>query len=356
MKLFVVRLTTMALLITSSLSCLEEPNFEINLKALDEEMQKIDLETQSAEVNMQAVEHIISNSPLALKEIIKAYEKRHTFRGELPKAILLLGAPGVGKSTLARGIAVKAKLPCRFIQCSLIADQYKNSGTKNLERIFEPIFNSDREEIIILDEINALTDKHGNEYDNDKNMAMALWQIMDRLKNKKQFTLIIATANFNDNMPEPLKDRFATTMFNIPLPDNHMRMRIAQHYLDQARIHYDKTILKLIASNSRYSSGRFIEDVCKKIIFKAVFRSLDTNNRVTITKVDAQAAIFDVQKSMEVGGYTQHSEFYSRIKQLAGPAVPYLFPSIGLLLHIYQIIQTRESLSISRGGMAVSKR
>jgi AAA+ superfamily predicted ATPase len=335
---------------------------DLNLNLLGKNAQKSELEVQQDEVNMAAVDNIIAYSPQALKDVIRAYEheNRDMFSDQLPRSILLLGDPGVGKSTLARGIAIKAKLPYHFIECSLIGNEYKNSGTKNLERIFDPILKSNRQEAVILDEINALTDKHGNEHDADKNMATALWQIMDRIKNKKKFTPIIATANSNDKMPEPLKDRFATTMFSISLPDKKMRASIAQYYLGQAQVAYKQSILSHIAGKTNYSSGRFIEDACKKIIFNAKLRILNTNNTLTITKADVDKAFVDINSSLQVGGYVKHSEAYKRIKKIGAVIAPYILPSIGLFLQVYslhkQSLQSTENLDVAKKGLALSEK
>lgn len=313
----------------------------------DKPTYEIKYETEEAGLDMQAVDHIIASCPDRLKKIITMVENKVTLH-KSQKIIVLRGKTGVRKTELARGIAKKACIPYQFIECPLIADEYENSGVKNLFHLFEPILKDNKEEAIILDEFTTITDKQHFDHP-DRDMVPAFWQIMNDFKKKKQFTLLILTTA--NQLPDHLINKFPESIFTLPLPDKTMRIKIAKHYLDKSNVIYDRTIIDTIAYKTGNFSGRIIEDLCDTIISNAEYRALKVNTdhdtQLIINNTDMNNAFDSLNKSLKILNYHQHSDFYSRLKQLGKTILsPTSLIVFGLGLSIYNCYKNQEKISM----------
>ena len=54
----------------------------------------------------------------------------------MPKGILMVGEPGVGKTLIARALANESNAYFEYIPTSLIQDSYQGSGVEKIKEIF----------------------------------------------------------------------------------------------------------------------------------------------------------------------------------------------------------------------------
>lgn len=149
----------------------------------------------------------------------------------IPKRLLLVGPPGVGKSTLALVIGQKLKRDCYFIRTPMLGTEYQNSETSNLVRFITQVLDENKPCVIILDEINIFAEKKSFQ-GADLNTASVLWLLLDKCAQNPNI-LIIGTCNNATELAPQLKDRFEGSIIEIPAINAEQRLGILSHYLSR---------------------------------------------------------------------------------------------------------------------------
>jgi len=90
-----------------------------------------------------------------VKEYLKDPSKFKTLGGELPKGILLVGPPGVGKTLLAQATAGEADVPFYSISGSEFIEMFVGVGASRVRDMFEKA-KKDAPTIIFIDEIDSI--------------------------------------------------------------------------------------------------------------------------------------------------------------------------------------------------------
>lgn len=283
------------------------------LSAREEEFKKknteICLSKKDIILDSDLICELFLQCPERLRYIIEALIIRNQFDDDLyqefiPQHIVLVGPPGVGKSSLARAIAQAAGIPYTFIKSMTLANEYVNSGPSNLLRIFDPILKMDEPYIVIIDELQTLIRKKDN---NEFDMAAAevLWMLLDECKAKNNI-LIIATANDISNLPEQLKSRFAKSVYEIKMPGLIAREKIISYYITKSKVScygVSSAIIKDLARKTVGFSSRNLEDCITIALSRAFFNAKKTNCLgISLTKDDLYIG-FDHIKNQRNNSY-----------------------------------------------------
>jgi SpoVK/Ycf46/Vps4 family AAA+-type ATPase len=212
--------------------------------------------------------------------------------------LILHGAPGNGKSTLARMIA---ELTDRvFIQLDgpSIVNKFQGSGAEKVEQLFKDVISNieiyGTKAIIFIDEIDAIAVNTENEHRGDHKAALQqLWLELDRYKNDPRIFVVVATNHFKklDNI---FLDRFGNNIIELKNPGPTKRKAVLVHYLAQRAITLDDDLIDVLIAKSRGLSVRSLEDFASDIHMMAAME----NNGV-VTKTMALKVLNDIKSKFE---------------------------------------------------------
>jgi cell division protease FtsH len=135
-------------------------------------------------------------------EFLKNPEKFQKLGGRIPKGVLLVGAPGTGKTLLAKAVAGEAKVPFFTISGSEFVEMFVGVGASRVRDLFSQA-TSQAPCIIFIDELDALGKARGmNVFGGNDEREQTLNQLlveMDGFESNKGVIIMAAT-----NRPEIL--------------------------------------------------------------------------------------------------------------------------------------------------------
>ncbi len=161
----------------------------------------------------------------------------------LPKGVLLIGPPGVGKTMIAKALASEARVPFFYESGSAFSQIYVGAGAKKVHELF---MHAKRHapSIIFIDEIDALGKARGGHRSDERETTLnQLLTEMDGFLQNDEVVVIGAT-NQMEVMDEALlrSKRFDRRIF-ISLPDLSERQSILEKLLENKKhtLNYLKT-------------------------------------------------------------------------------------------------------------------
>jgi len=187
-----------------------------------------------------------------LKELIDFLKNPKKYRElgiRLPKGVLLVGEPGVGKTYLAKALAGEAKVPFFYQSGANIVEIYVGMGAKRVHELFLEAKKM-APSIIFIDEIDAIGKSRGKFANEEREATLnQLLTEMDGFESSSGVIVIGATNKIEVLDSALLRPgRFDRRIF-IPLPDFSERLEILKLYLK------DKPHLVDIEKIAKYSVG-----------------------------------------------------------------------------------------------------
>lgn len=238
--------------------------FQAELETASKEPQK---ETVSQGVSNSQIEPIVSHikfSDIAgiesikeeLEEIVDFLNnpKKYTSFGvTLPKGVLLVGPPGVGKTLIARAVAGEADVPFFYQSGASFVHIYVGMGAVRVKELFSKA-KSMAPAIIFIDEIDAVGKSRsgGNNDEREATLNELLTQ-MDGFDGQNG-VIVIAATNKIEVLDEALlrAGRFDRRVF-LSLPSLSDRIKILKLYTKNKNIVFD--IEKLASETSGFNSA-----------------------------------------------------------------------------------------------------
>jgi ATP-dependent metalloprotease len=146
--------------------------------------------------------------------------------GKLPSGLLLMGAPGTGKTLLARAIAGEAGVPFFYASGSEFEEMYVGVGARRMRDLFEAA-KKRSPCIIFIDEIDAVGSSR--QLKEQQAMKMTLNQMLVEMDGfeQNQGIIVIGATNYADILDDALTrpGRFDRHVV-VPLPDIKGRKQI----------------------------------------------------------------------------------------------------------------------------------
>jgi cell division protease FtsH len=218
-------------------------------------------------------------------EFLKDPGKFQKLGGKMPKGVLMVGAPGTGKTLLARAIAGEAKVPFFTISGSDFVEMFVGVGASRVRDMFQEA-KSHSPCIIFIDEIDAVGRQRGaglgGGHDEREQTLNQLLVEMDGFEDNAG-VIVIAATNRPDVLDSALlrPGRFDRQVV-VPLPDVRGREQILKVHM--RKVPLDKSVKpSIIARGTPGFSGA---DLANLVNESALLAARANKKHVSMNELD----------------------------------------------------------------------
>jgi ATP-dependent metalloprotease FtsH len=166
---------------------------------------------------------------LEVIDFLKHGDALRKIGAKVPKGVLLIGPPGVGKTMLAKAMANEANVPFFGMSASFFSSKYVGEGADRIRALYSQARKSPAA-IIFIDEIDAIS---GTSNEAGNNRTSELQQLLIELDGFQQSNVITVGATNNETNLDPAfmrSGRFDRKAY-VGLPDAEARKKIFVKYL-----------------------------------------------------------------------------------------------------------------------------
>ncbi|MBN1377429.1 CDC48 family AAA ATPase [Candidatus Woesearchaeota archaeon] len=234
----------------------------------------------------------------------KAFERLNV---KPPKGVLLYGAPGTGKTLLAKAVATETEANFILIKGPELLSKWVGESERAVRKIFEKARQSSPC-IICFDEIDAIAPRRGVSADSHatERVINQLLTEMDGLQPLNE-VMIVATTNRPDIIdPAFLRPGRFDRIIHTGVPDKKARKAIFEVHTKNMPLAKDVDLDKLAEKTENYV-GADIEAICREAAIFALREDIKTKN---IKLKHFQEAMKKVRPSVT----KEIEESYKRIK------------------------------------------
>ncbi len=201
--------------------------------------------------------------------------------------LLFVGPPGTGKTSTARAMSAKLKLPFLEVRLSMITDQYLGETAKNIDRVFD-LAKKMSPCILFIDEFDFMAKTRSS----DENAALkravnSLLKAIDEISLVKHGVLLIGATNHPQLLDSAAWRRF-DDILDFPLPDKEMRQDILNIIVSEIEGQFDTEEIAAITEGYSGSDLRLV-------IRESVLNALMTD-RMALDQDDLVRAVGEFNK------------------------------------------------------------
>jgi len=235
-------------------------------------------------------------------EFLKAPRKFQKLGGRLPKGALLLGAPGTGKTLLARAVAGEADVPFFSMSGSDFVEMFVGVGASRVRDLFEQ-GKSHAPCIIFIDEIDAVG-RHrgaglGGGHDEREQTLNQLLVEMDGFESNEGVILIAATNRPDVLDPALLRPGRFDRQIVVDRPDVRGREGILKVHMKDIPVAKDVDV-EVLAKGTPGLSGAELESIVNEAALLAARRNRDAVTMQDFDDAKDKVMIGAERKSMVI--------------------------------------------------------
>jgi proteasome regulatory subunit len=210
---------------------------------------------------------------------------------EPPKGILLHGAPGTGKTLIAKAVAHQARATFIRMSGSELVHKFIGEGAQLVRELFA-LARERAPSIVFIDEIDAVGSIRTNDGTSGsaevQRTLMQLLAEMDGFNTRGDVRIMAATNRVDMLDPALLRPGRFDRVIEIPLPDAESRREILR--IHSRQMHLIGVPLDRIAEHTEGFSGAELQAVCREAGMIAVRREA-----LSVTHEDFLAAVAKVR-------------------------------------------------------------
>jgi cell division protease FtsH len=244
----------------------------------------------------------VAGNEVAKQELVEMVEflknpKRFIDMGaKIPKGVLMTGAPGTGKTMLARAVAGEAKVPYFYLSGSDFVEMFVGVGASRVRDLFK-IAKKMSPSIIFIDEIDAVGRSRGvgiggGNDEREQTLNQILVE-MDGFEPKEKVIVMAATNRADVLDPALLRPGRFDRRVMLDLPDRKDRKKILDVHAKEKPLGED-TNLQTIAERTAGFSGADLESLVNEATIMATL-----DNRKEVQQKDLISALEKVMVGPE---------------------------------------------------------
>ncbi len=220
-----------------------------------------------------------------LVDFLKDPSKFQKLGGRIPRGVLLVGAPGTGKTLLAKAVAGEAKVPFFTISGSDFVEMFVGVGASRVRDMFEQA-KKQSPCIIFIDEIDAVG-RHrgaglGGGHDEREQTLNQLLVEMDGFEGSEGVIVIAATNRPDVLDPALLRPGRFDRQVVVPLPDIRGREHILRVHMNKVPAEKTVDVLAIAKGTPGFSGA----DLANLINEAALFAARADKRKVSMTELD----------------------------------------------------------------------
>ena len=230
-------------------------------------------------------------------DFLKKPEKYQRLGGTIPKGVLLIGAPGTGKTLLARAVAGEAAVPFFSISASEFIEAIVGVGAARVRDLFQKARGA-APAIVFIDELDAVgrSRSTGARLGGNEEQEQTLNQILTEMDgfDPHEGVIVLAATNRADVLDIALlrPGRFDRRV-TVPFPDRRGRLEILSIHTRNIPLGPDVD-LSLIASLSAGMVGADLRNLANEAALAAARR-----DGTTVAQIDFTSALEKVELGSE---------------------------------------------------------
>ena len=187
-------------------------------------------------------------------------------------SLLLYGPPGGGKSSIAKYISYKTKLPLVTARLDTIVSSLLGNTAKNIRRIFE--FADQKPCILFLDEFDAIAKARDDHYEMGE-LKRVINSLLQNIDNFTKNNILIAATNHKELLDKAIWRRF-DTIVEVGFIQHEFEIKeLIRLYMNgfQADFLEDKKKGDAIVAEFRKHSPSDIKTICHKAITGQIMKN-----------------------------------------------------------------------------------
>jgi len=220
-----------------------------------------------------------------LVEYLKEPERFRRLGADVPRGVLLMGAPGTGKTLLARALAGQAGVPFYSISASEFIEVYVGVGASRVRNLFDTA-KKNAPAIVFIDELDSVgrtrgTGLGGGHDEREQTLNQILAE-MDGFEGHEAVIVIAATNRPDVLDPALLRPGRFDRHVTLDLPDKNDRLAILKVHTRHVPLEEGVDMERIAAGTSGFSGA----DLKNLVNEAAMFAARGSRERVGMTDFD----------------------------------------------------------------------